>query len=327
MNRYGCNFFFLSLVWTVLLSTAFSIPAHAFVHSDSCTQLNTELIRQLATIELQAPEEPPLQMEGMRVELMCDADTDDVRISVWDPVTQKQMQRTVKIAAAQATERAIALVISQLYKASWSELLISSEETAPVSAASPTDVVTATTVARRTFLDKPNTWNVSIGAGMRRRFAGIEKNGLHTQLGLGRILKERWIPGIYVQFDMGEPEVQLGAVQFFNWAVGAECAIQFRPLSRLAINAGIAAAATWSILAGRVDRDGLVNSTTSGISGEGILFAGPALRLGDLFFRLQIDAGYAIKNPIAHVGNGETFTLGGFFLGISLRIFYGFSKD
>ena len=297
----------------------------AFVQSDNCDNLDLHAITRLLTIELDIPWQLAKNTDGLGVTLDCDSDKNNVTIEIWDPITEKKVQRTLHHISADGAERVIALVISQLFKASWSELLIVQTATPP-SNASEGNIAVAEAVAEKTFRHAPREWMASIGAGYRRRHLTRGVNAFHSLLSIGRRFKNRWIPGGYIGFDMGEHDVAMGAVRFVNIAAGAEGVLRFAPTSRLAIDLGTAVGASWSYLLGKVDVPALQHSTTAGFSLESMLFIGPGLRTNDLLLRLQLEGGYAISNPTAGVGNGESFTLGGAFLGVSLRIFYAFSK-
>jgi hypothetical protein len=296
--------------------------AHAFVHSTTCPNVDLELVTQLAVIELRAPGQPRGEVDGLRVELTCTSGNDWVTISVWDPITEKRMQRDVSGVSGGGAERTLALIISQLYKASWSELLISADSAVDTKA-SPSDVAAAKAVVHTTFLDRPDLWILTSGAGIRWRAGDKSITAAHLHLGVGRLLEKRWIPGVYSGFDMGENDVATGSVRFFIWAIGVTGTIRFNPLRHLLFEVGLHAGATYSLLRGRTDSPGLKTTDISGFSGEALITAGPGIRMDSLILGFHADFGYALRYPKAGVGGGKTMTLGGIYGGISLRISYG----
>ncbi|MBN2717779.1 MAG: hypothetical protein JXX14_18160 [Deltaproteobacteria bacterium] len=317
----------IRLVATMLLIAVYSKRAGAFVHATDCPLFDLHAITQLVIIELQTSGQFINRVDGMRVNLTCEPGTDYVNIEVWDPITEKKMQRTISANTRDGADRMLALAIAQLYKASWSELLLKTPS--PKNSNAPSvDVAAAEAVARNTFRpgDEEKEWMAAIGAGARRLSLPNGFPVFHSQLSIGKNFKKRWFPGLYLGFDTGEADVVLGAVRFFNLSLGAECAVRFNPSARVVFDLGTSLGGTWSHLTAQVDFPGLTGSATSGFSGEATLFTGPGLRLRDLLLRLQIEGGYTIKNPIVGVGDRDKFTLGGYFIGISLRIFYAFSK-
>jgi hypothetical protein len=295
---------------------------HAFVHSTTCPMVDLELVARLAVIELRAPGQPPGEVDGLHVELTCASENDRVTISVWDPITEKRMQRDVSGVSGGGSERTLALIISQLYKASWSELLISADSAVDTKA-SATDVAAAQAVVHTTFLDRPDLWILTSGAGIRWRAGDKSIPVAHLHLGVGRLIGKRWIPGVYSGFDMGESDVVTGSVRFFIWALGVTGTIRFNPLRHLVFEAGLHAGATYSLLRGRTDSPGFKTADISGFSGEALITAGPGIRMDSIILGVHADFGYALRYPKAGIGGGEIMTLGGIYGGVSLRISYG----
>ncbi len=92
------------------------------VDASTCPTLGSDRIEQLLRLELTTLVPVVSELPTLDVEFLC---TDDrVRITLKDPVTVKVVTREVTLGASADEERTLALAASELFLASWAELLI-----------------------------------------------------------------------------------------------------------------------------------------------------------------------------------------------------------
>ena len=102
-------------------------PAERFasvitVSQVGCPDLNVERIRQQLRLELSTLIPVVTELPQLAVEFAC---TDErVRVTLADSVTVKVVARDVSLGASADNERTLALAASELFLASWAELLI-----------------------------------------------------------------------------------------------------------------------------------------------------------------------------------------------------------
>jgi hypothetical protein len=92
------------------------------VATSSCTDLRAERIEELLRLEIATLVPVVAALPPLEVDLLCEGT--HVRMTLRDPVTVKIVSRDVVIGATADPERALALAASELFLASWAELLI-----------------------------------------------------------------------------------------------------------------------------------------------------------------------------------------------------------
>jgi hypothetical protein len=95
-------------------------------------------------------------------------------------------------------------------------------------------------------------------------------------------------------------------------------------LGRLAgplhLEAGAWLSAGLASLTGTPGAQGIEGASVLGPIGEAALGVSPALRFGSVLVALDLEGGYAIRNPIGGVPDEASVSAGGFFAGGELRI-------
>jgi hypothetical protein len=92
------------------------------VATDGCIALRPERVEQLLQLELATLVPVVAALPELAVDLSCSGS--DVRITLRDAITVKVVSRDVSLGIAADPERALALAASELFLASWAELLI-----------------------------------------------------------------------------------------------------------------------------------------------------------------------------------------------------------
>ncbi|MEM6296991.1 MAG: hypothetical protein AAGA54_37345, partial [Myxococcota bacterium] len=114
----------MSLALALLLTAASGDTLQ--VRSESCADVDAAEVERLVELELAAVTQEIRDGPPLRVDLVCSGDA--LTIAVTDPLTSKQLSRTVPAPATGAgRSRVIALAIAQLFAASWLELLLAEE--------------------------------------------------------------------------------------------------------------------------------------------------------------------------------------------------------
>jgi hypothetical protein len=92
------------------------------VATSSCTDLRAQRIEELLRLEIATLVPVVAALPPLEVDLLCEGT--NVRVTLRDPVTVKIVSRDVLIGGTADPERALALAASELFLASWAELLI-----------------------------------------------------------------------------------------------------------------------------------------------------------------------------------------------------------
>jgi hypothetical protein len=106
------------------------------VATSSCADLRVGRIQELLRLEIATLVPAVSELPPLEVDLVCTGS--QVSVTLRDPVTIKTVARDVTLGASADPERALALVASELFLASWAELLIQQrpdEKTRPAEAA------------------------------------------------------------------------------------------------------------------------------------------------------------------------------------------------
>jgi hypothetical protein len=97
-------------------------PSAVQIETQGCATLRSNRIEQLLRLELATLVPVVSELPTLEIQFVCTGD--DVRIALKDPVTVKIVTRDVSVGASADPERALALAASELFLASWAELLI-----------------------------------------------------------------------------------------------------------------------------------------------------------------------------------------------------------
>ncbi len=307
------------------------------VQAEDCTGLVDAEVARLLDIELamvttEIREGPPLT-----VELHCEPER--MTIAVIDPLTRKRLARDVPLPAREpGRERVVALAISQLFAASWLELLTAVEPPPP-----PPDVpvvppdTSAIEAARRVAQQRTDAnaepepgppereLEVLVGVGGRGR--ALSGPG---RLGAARLelLFRGWFrPGLgvvgHLGYDIGQRSRRLGVVRGQAVTAGGGLAWGWRPdrlRARVGLGGHVLVAGGWARVRGIPREAEVASASVSGLTGELGAGIGPRIRYGRLRFDLDAEVGVTSRSPLGQVQDGPEMTLGGLWAGVTLRL-------
>ncbi len=202
-------------------STESSSPAKSAsvvqVDTHGCATLRTERIEQLLRLELATLVPVVSELPTLEIQFACTGN--EVRIALEDPVTVKMVTRDVSIGGSADPERALALAASELFLASWAELLIPRPE--DKARASNPGVVAAKRAVERVVPASKGSPNVAVDlrvVGRERNFsAPVSTLGGALQVGLASCQKLQlfaaaaWEAGS-VQRPAGRVDINAGAL-------------------------------------------------------------------------------------------------------------------
>jgi hypothetical protein len=103
-----------------------SPTSRLLVATSGCTGIRTERIGELLSLELSTLVPIVAELPPLKVDFLCDGWR--VRVTLGDAVTIKDVSRDVWLEASPDPERTLALAASELFLASWAELLIERPE-------------------------------------------------------------------------------------------------------------------------------------------------------------------------------------------------------
>lgn len=320
----------------VLLSTT---RAHAasqpdarrvVVRAQRCAELDSAEVGRLLDIELsmvttEIRSGPPLQ-----VALRCEPER--MTIEVVDPLTRKRLARDIPMPTPEpGRERVVALAISQLFAASWLELLTATEPPPPPAddATPPPDadaLQAARRVAERSTEEPEPTLprrelELLVGAGPRGRalgsagplaggrFEGVLRGWLSPSIGLVAV----------VGADYAQIYRRLGQVRGVALTAGGGLAWGYRPGS-VGVGGHVVLAGGWARVRGVPREPGVPAGSNAGLTGEASVGVGPRVRYGRLRFDVDGEVGAMLRPPIGLVEGEAPMTMGGIWAGVVLRL-------
>jgi hypothetical protein len=299
-------------------------PRPVSVTTRGCSDLDGDELERLLGLELVAAglRDPAV---SLWVEFACEGST--LRITAKDPLTSKQLVREIPAPAAGTTgrEREVALAASQLFLASWLELLLK-DRPPPVAEGVTPEAVQAAEEAASEAVEVPGP-RVDLGVGVAGRLRSL---GQLLPTGRAELRGGGWIdqpgPGIFgrVAFEFGRTVRDIGEVDLYAVLGGVDLAWRVDLSGRWALDLGLSLAGGYAQLAGREPRVGIVAERVGGFTGEGGAFIGPVLLTGSAVIALVIEGGYAVPTPIGRVEDGGRVTPGGAWVGAGLRFDYCF---
>lgn len=314
-----------------LVTVAFTITtsAHAdgrflSVSSEGCTALHDGEVERILAIELAPVSASWSSHEPLRVELTCEGM--HVRTVAIDPVTDKRLSREIDLqAAGAARDRTVALLVSQLFLSSWSELLIEARREAPlVPHPAPPPAVTHAAESMARDATGAGDTRIAVGAviGPRVRAFDAPRIGGHVgvrpSLSLGphaRVLLE-------LGYERGSASRALGSVSTSIASALAGASWRTQLVSSLAVEMGALAGVAY------VDASGDAISPATGAGarsavGEGAFFAGPVLSSGIVHIGLEASLGLTFPRAVARVERGDDVVVSGLWAGLGLAVAIG----
>lgn len=300
--------------------------------AEGCGALDSAEVGRLLELELryvtaEIREGPPLQ-----VHLVCDAER--LEITVTDPLTRKRIERAIPAPPARdGRERIVALAISQLYSASWLELLLPPPppEIEPLEPPPPPAAVRA---AKRTAVEDTTpqrAYELMLGAGVRGR--SLESGEPFAASRVDALFRAWLAPSVavvaFAGWDFGQTLRGLGQLRGHALAAGGGLGWRYNPGQVAGVGGHILVGSGWARITGRPSSNDAQPGRISGPTGELMTGIGPRIRSGR--FRLDVDfeTGAMLRTPEAQVETrdpggaivfDEPVTLGGLWVGAVLRI-------
>jgi hypothetical protein len=296
------------------------------VTTEGCGDLDATEVARVLDLELRSVTAEIRTGPPLSVRLQCRADR--LSIAVEDPLTRKELRRDVPAPAPEpGRERIVALAVSELFSASWLELLTTpppTEEVAvPADAPSPpAPAVAAATRIAETRTRPTRGIDLLAGAGVRGR--GLESGepfaALRVDAGVRAWLSGRLGLAAQLGWDFGQSARAFGRVRGHVLGAAGGLAWRVRPRPVIGVGGNVLVGVAWASLAGVAAEPGARAGRTSGVTGELTGSIGP--RLAYRRFRVDLDAelGAMLRSPVGDVIGGADVTMGGVWLGLVLRL-------
>lgn len=322
--------FVMVVAWLAVAAPAAAEPAaRVVVHSEGCEGLTQTEVARLLDLELAQVTSEIRQGPPLEVGLHCAGER--LTITVDDPLTRKRLARDVPAPTREpGRERVVALAISQLFAASWLELLAATpppppppDDTAPAPEA--TALEAARRVAERSTEAEPSrprrSLELLVGAGVRGR--ALESEG---RLAAARteLLLRGWLrPSVglvaLVGWDVGQSTRRLGQVRGHAITAGGGLAWSVRP-GQVGVGGQVVIAGGWARVRGVPREPGVPAAANAGLTAETAAGLGPRVRYGRLRFDLDAEVGAMLRAPVGLVNGGPPMTMGGLWAGVVLRL-------
>lgn len=327
------------------------------VQLEGCESLSSAEVERVLRLELASVTEQPGSGALLVVRVTCGPDKVSIRLH--DPVTAKEVAREIPAPTAEESggERVVALAISQLFIASWMELLRAPDERPEPEPGVSEEVVRAAKAEAREVVPPsdgtapadpvptPSTdsdsdsagpgGDVSVLTGVRFRGLGIGGVPATQVGGAGHVwFQRRWGLALDGFYEQSTTTRSVGNVVTRAVWVGVGVAHRWRPAGHpagLEANAGFRVGYVRHV--GEPRGDAVASEPRVGAGGELFASVGPRMHAGPVLLTLLGTIGYALPVPEAIIAKrslwvGETavFELDdpvspeGFFAGASLAV-------
>lgn len=327
--------------WLATAPAAMAPPSRVMVRAEGCEGLLPDEVGRVLDLELSMVTTEIRSGPPLEVELRCAGER--LTISVLDPLTRKRLERDVPAPAPEpGRERVVALAVSQLFAASWLELLSTTpppppppDEPTPASA--PTAIEAARRMAERSTKPAPapppeiepepeptppGELELLVGVGARGR--ALESEGrmaaARTELLLRGWLRPRVGLVALVGWDFGQSTRRLGQVRGHAVTAGGGLSWSVRPGATVALGGHVLVAGGWARVRGLPREPGVPSGSNAGLTAEASAGLGPRVRYGRLRFDLDAELGTMLRAPIGLVADGPPMTMGGLWAGVVLRL-------
>lgn len=309
-------------------SRASAAPEGLVIDASGCSEIDAASLRELLALELADVAARWQSAPSPVVELACAGER--IAITVRDPVTDKRLAREVPRPAEEpGRERVLALAISQLFLASWTELLLPENEATalPVRPAEETNAARerarraiATSIAEVRDDEPVARARVSLLGGVRLRdpFVGLTAGAV--SLRAGAEIRGRWLVFGQATFEWGDAERDRGAVELLGGSFGAGLGWTSEPIGVIRLESAVAFSASYLHLQGRPASADVEGGIAETVTGEVLFAAGPALDLGDLRVALELQLGFTLVGPTGEVSGEDPVETGGPFVGAALSV-------
>lgn len=306
-------------------------PADAVkVSTTTCPGLDAAEVERLVELELAAVTQEIRDGPPLRVVLTCASGR--LAIAVTDPMTSKQLERTVPAPDdAPGRERVVALAISQLFAASWLELLIPEPQgddgeappsmPRPAAGTSEAALEAATDLAHeRTVPARERRVELLAGAGLRgRALESAPFSALHLDLETRAWLAPRIGIAGRLDFDLGRALRSAGQVRGLD-VLGGGGLVWRSSSARVAMGGAVLMGLGWARLQGVAQRDEVSATARDGLTGQALVTVGPRIRASRLRIDVDAEFGGMLRSPRGLVSGEPSVSMGGMFVGLALRL-------
>lgn len=296
------------------------------VRVEACS-LNAEQLERLVRLELRTV---LVATAGLRHEVSIRCEPDAVQLRIFDPVTNKSLERTVTPppASAPEPERIVALGIAQLYRAAWLELV--ADDPPPLPAREPPPPAAAIEAAKSVVTQKlsaaPQARLVSLVSLVARGGAAVRAIGASPVVVASMEVAGAWRPrsvwwlSAGATFEAGSVTRSTGSVAVRG--LGGWIGLGVEPLRYgafsgfLEVDAGVA---RFSMEGSQVAAGFLADAVT-GAAFDGSVKLGAALRIGAVRFELLARAGALLGAPRGRVAGDQPVTINGIAAGAAAGV-------
>ncbi|MDJ0765447.1 MAG: hypothetical protein QNJ97_20875 [Myxococcota bacterium] len=294
------------------------------VIANQCEGLDEREVSRLLSIELDmAKKQWPLPQ--LSIELSCTVD--HLRIIADDPLTRKRLTRSIPLPylAQPGAEREIALASSQLFVASWLELLIPKQDAQLDREADPAVVKEAKRSASQAIGRKTGYGQIALLGSARFRPIESFYPYLYIAVQGAGWTSERFGVFGYVTMETSTRNQEIGQVKAFAGLVGVGVVWRQLAFKHFSLDSSLVGAAGYAYLKGEPKDQAVKTDGVGGVTGEITLSVTPLLWFDRVGVGLSIQAGFMTENPIGSVrGDHRTrVSMGGFLFGGGLVIAVG----
>ena len=294
-------------------------PSPLVVTTEGCDDLSAPEIERILRIELAQVLGHWSGTEPLRVELACEGA--HVRVVAIDPVTDKRLSRDVSLQHARDRDRIVALLVSQLFLTSWSELLLRrpSEASVPAPAPAASLARAAEGLARGAMAPSSRGWAVTALFGARLRDVDAPILGARAAVRPALLLGEHWSLSLELGYERGTVDRASGLVGYGIASALVGGGLRSSCFGPVVFEVGA------RLGAGYVDVNGdatapALGSSASGAVAELAIAAGPTIRIGDATIGLELAAGLTAPRATAHMARDRDVALGGPWAGLSVAV-------
>ena len=317
--------FSLIVLATICLTNTARAGALA-IDTSTCPALDAAEIDRRVQLELADVARAQEGAGALRVSFACDG-SNEVMVTISDPVTDKRVERRVPMPPPADRERVLALVASQLFVTSWLELLT---HPAPEARPTPTNPPSADVVDRARDTASKNVRGgpspIELGFGGLVDVRGVTASPARL---LGGFVRPSFAIGPNLRFELagsfavGQVTRARGVVDASIGTFGIGLGFRSSSTARLAFDAHVLAALAYARVVGNATSDAATDASAHGLFVDASAAIGPSLRLGSTYLALELAGGYAAPKMRGAVAGDTDVTLSGVWMGARLSLAAG----
>lgn len=316
----------------VVVSVERDRVTNVVVTVNGCGDLDAVEVARVLDLELRSVTAEIRSGPPLSVRLECAGDR--LSIAVEDPITRKELRRDVPAPPREpGRERIVALAVSELFNASWLELLATPPEAPAIPVEppqSPAPAVAAAETIARTRTQPARGLELLAGVGVRGRSleSGEPFAAGRIDVGLRGFPSERLGFVAQIGWDFGQATRGFGRVR--GHSIGAAGGLAWRVLPRsgprpgprsiIGVGGGLLVGVAWARLSGIAAEPGVATGRTSGVTGDLVAAIGPRVIRGRLRIDLDGEVGVMLRSPRGVVAGEPDVSMGGVWVGAALRV-------